>query len=106
MDYDRKQYFQEHDDPTVSGFTVIDTDPDEGYRVAEQWQRTHGNQWVAYWVSEDKLSERVAEGQCEAIGEVTDEQFEKICQRVEEDAIPDKHYVLRREEAAAKASGD
>lgn len=103
MEYDRRQYFREHDDESVKGFTVIETDQTEGYRVAEKWQRDNeSNKWISYWVSEEKLADRVADSLCEPAATLTDEQFERVCENVDARVLADPSPAA----AASESSGE
>lgn len=88
MDYDRRQYFRDHTDPTVNGLTIIETDESEGYRIAEKWDRSdEAPTWVTYWIPASKLDQRAAEGKVEPVGKLSDEQFEQVCQLSDERAL-------------------
>lgn len=84
MKYDVGTFFKEHADPTVPGFTIIEVDEsDRQYRVAEKWEKTEGSKWLAYWLDESKLHDRVDTEKVEEMGSVNDDQFEAICQRTD-----------------------
>lgn len=96
MDFDRKQYFTELADATVKGFTIIehsdgDHEPTDdsapsgpSVRVAEKWKRSHGKKWHAYWIPISKLEERLSEEKVEYVGDLTDDQFDQVCQKVKQ----------------------
>ncbi len=87
MEYDIKSFFKEHDDDEVQGFAIIETG-DGSYRIAEKWNRPDGGEsWVSYWVPEAQLLARVREGQCEKVGNLTDDQYEKVCHNTDERAL-------------------
>lgn len=84
MEYNTKTYFDEKDDESVKGFSVIDVNQaSERYRIAEKWVRdTTEDTWVQYWIPEERLLERVAGGKCSPKGSLTEEQYQKIKQLV------------------------
>ena len=86
MRFNRKTYFAENGDPTVPGFTIIECG-DGQYRIAEKWYRNNGSTWVTYWIEDTELHERVDRDVCEPKGQVSDEQFEKICERADPRAL-------------------
>lgn len=83
MSFERRQFFREYDDPTVSGFTIIDTG-EESYRIAEKWNRSDGEPvWTTYWITESKLEDRIESDGCEPVGNLTDDQFQRVCQNLD-----------------------
>lgn len=82
MEYDSRTYFTENEQNDVKGFTVLAADTDE-YHIAEKWLKEDGNDvWIDYWIPEAQLLRRVKDGACEPKAELTDEQFEKVCELV------------------------
>lgn len=79
MEYNTRDYFKEHADPLVKGFTIVDTDPSEGYQIAELFRRNGSeNRWIQYWIQEETLIDRVVGGHCEKTGRVSEEKFTTI----------------------------
>lgn len=84
MEYERGQYFREHDDPQVPGFTIIEAEDGE-YRLAERWDRPNGeSRWTVYWIDSEQLQSRINDELCEPVGSLTDRQFEQVCQNTDE----------------------
>lgn len=76
-----RTYYREHADPEVKGFTIIER-TGENLRVAERWHRPDGEKrWTNYWITVEKLEDRIENEQCEKAGRVTEEQLSKICKR-------------------------
>ena len=86
MKYDKKAFFVENGDPTVTGFTIIELGDGE-YRIAEKWERNDGPRWTTYWIDSDQLESREERGVCKKRGMVSDEQFEAICHKTDERAL-------------------
>lgn len=84
MEYETRTYFEENDADDVKGFTIIGRDDDTGeYHIAEKWVRSEDDStWVQYWVSEAKLMSRVNSGACSPKAELSDEQYETVCDKV------------------------
>lgn len=78
MEYNQKHYFREHGDATVDGFTIVETSEDQ-YRVAEQWERNDEPMWADYWIDESELLDRIERDVVEPVGEISDDQFDKLC---------------------------
>lgn len=84
MEYNIKTYFEEKEDESVKGFSVIDLNQEsEQYRIAEKWVRDSSDAtWVQYWIPEERLLERVACDKCSPKGSLSQEQYSKIKQLV------------------------
>ena len=90
MEYDKKTYFTENAQDDVKGFTIIGTSASEGYHIAEKWlasDDTKGSSrsedvWVQYWIPEAQLNQRVKDGACEPKAELSEKQYEKVCDMV------------------------
>jgi len=80
MEYNIKTYFEEKDDESVKGFSVIDVNQEsEQYRIAEKWVRdTAADTWVQYWIPEERLLERVSLDKCAPKGSLSADQYQKI----------------------------
>lgn len=85
MEYDIRTYFEEHEEPQVTGFTIMDTsDQTDRYHIAEKWNSDDGDgQWVEYQIEEAALLQRVEDDECEPSATLTEAQYEKICQQVD-----------------------
>ena len=79
MRYTIQTYFEEREDDAVKGFTIIDTDENEGYQVAEKWCRESDDVWMQYWVPAEALHRRVREQRCAPVKDLTNEKFEQVC---------------------------
>lgn len=83
MEHNIKTYFTEHEQDDVKGFTVIGQSASEGYHIAEKWLKPEGDDvWVQYWIPEAQLHRRVDDGACEPKAELSDEQYEQVCELV------------------------
>lgn len=85
MEFDTRAFFVEHEEPTVSGFMVIEssqTGPGYGepsYRIAEKWDRPDGDTtWTAYWIPEATLLARIERGECEYAKQASESQYEGV----------------------------
>jgi hypothetical protein len=95
MEHNVATYFRENAEDTVKGFTVIGTVPSsDEYHIAEKWTPNDGqsdSSWVQYHIPADKLRERVESGKCEPVGQLTDEQFAAVCDKVDHEQVtPEK----------------
>jgi nucleoside-triphosphatase THEP1 len=81
MRYTIPTYFEEREEDSVEGFTIIDTDENEGYHIAEKWCRESDEVWMQYWVPAEELERRAREEACAPVTSLTDEQFEKVCDK-------------------------
>jgi len=86
MSYESQTYFQENEEPDVKGFTILRVDDGECH-IAEKWLAGPENdntedKWMSYWIPESDLDERVENGDCEKVGNLTDEQFTTVCEKV------------------------
>lgn len=87
MKYDIQSYFKEIADNEVTGFTIIERRNGQ-YRLAEKWSRPDGDAiWQTYWIPESQLVDRTEAGLCERVGELTEEQFQQVCQETDERAL-------------------
>lgn len=78
MDFQPRDHFAEHDDPDVERFTIID-ESDVMYQIAEKSDHaTAYSGFLQYWIPKGKLTERVEDGLCEKVGQVSEEQLEKL----------------------------
>jgi putative SOS response-associated peptidase YedK len=84
MEYNTRTYFAEKEQDDVKGFTIINTNPNEGtYHIAEKWQREGDEDtWLDYHINEAQLLRRVRDDMCEAKAHLTDEQYEAVCGEV------------------------
>lgn len=83
MEYDKATYFTEHEQDDVKGFTVLAAKNDT-YHLAEKWLKDEGdNLWMDYTVSESDLLARVEAGECEPVGELSSEQYDKVLDAVD-----------------------
>lgn len=82
MEYEPKTYFDEQEEQSVKGFTVLSVGAGgDEYHIAEKWTKEDGDgEWVRYSIPEAQLLSRVSDGACEPKGKLTDEQFEQVCQ--------------------------
>lgn len=85
MEYDTRTYFTENESDEVKGFTVIDTNEDsEEYHIAEKWSRAESeDKWLQYWIPESRLMARVEADKCEPKAELSDEQYETVCDKID-----------------------
>lgn len=78
MEYDSGDYFREHADEEVRGFTILSAETGT-YELGERWERPDDDPlWHKYSVSEEQLLDRVEDGACEKVGSLTDDQFERV----------------------------
>lgn len=90
---EQKNYFREHEEDSVKGFTVIES-TESRVRLAEKWNSPdRGSRWLAYWVSRDKLAERIERDLCEKAGSLSDEQFEQVCELTDARALGESQKV-------------
>lgn len=84
MEYEPKTYFDELEQDDVKGFTLLETGDDK-YHVGEKWLKQEEGEgvWMSYWIPEAQLLQRVKEGACEPKGQLSDEQFQQVCELVE-----------------------
>lgn len=84
MEYEIRTYFDELEQDDVNGFAVIGTVPsDNEYQVAEKWQRADAEDiWIQYHIPASDLQNRISDGNCETKGNLTQEQYEAVCQKV------------------------
>lgn len=88
MEHNEKTYFTENAQDDVKGFTIIGTSASEGYHIAEKWLKDEGDDvWVQYWIPEAQLTQRIKDGACEPKAELSDKQYEQVCEMV---GMPDK----------------
>jgi len=80
MELERGTFLSEHDDDTVSGMAIIETDPEiDKYRIAEKWERGPDDEvWNTYWLAESMLQERIDEGSVSVKGQLSDKQLNGI----------------------------
>lgn len=80
MEYDNRTFFKEHEEDDVKGFTVLRVNED-AYHIGEKWL-AHNDEdedvWVQYVIPESQLLRRVEAGECEPVGQLSDEQFDKV----------------------------
>lgn len=86
MEFQTKDFFKEHDDTEVNGFTIIEV-AEEQVRIAEKWERSKSPTWTVYWIPKNRLESRCEAGACEKKGQVNDNQYEAICQKTDERAL-------------------
>lgn len=89
MEYDTRTYFAENEADDVKGFTIIDTNEESGeYHIAEKWSREDAEDtWLQYWIPEEKLIARADDGKCEAKAELSQSQYEEVCDRIDHSAV-------------------
>lgn len=91
MEYDRQTYFEENREDAVPGFTVVETNPERGYRMVEKCDSPllscEGPIWYDYWISESDLSDLIESGSANCAGKLTDEQFAQVCDKVEDERV-------------------
>jgi len=85
MEYEPQTYFTEHEQDSVKGFTVLATNDEQGYHIAEKWlaeDEDDEDVWMDYWIPAAQLSNRAENGECEPKANLTDEQFSQVCEMV------------------------
>lgn len=89
MEHDTRTYFDESEEESVKGFTIIDTNEDsEEYHIAEKWVKPEGeDRWMQYWIPEAQLLSRVEADKCEPVATLSDEQFEKVCEMIDHSGV-------------------
>jgi hypothetical protein len=89
MEYQTRTYFKENEAEDVKGFTVIDTNEESGEcHIAEKWSREDTqDKWLQYWIPESQLLSRVEAGKCVEAAELTDEQFEAVCEKIDHEKV-------------------
>jgi hypothetical protein len=83
MKYNERTYFTEEAHEQVDGFTIIGTDENEGYHVAERYKDT----FTDYWVPAAELHRRVRKGHCEPYCPLPVEDYEDMLEEVEHDGV-------------------
>jgi hypothetical protein len=85
MEYEPKTYFKENEEQSVKGFTIVDThEGDEEYLIAEKWMKGEDDgRWMQYYIPEAQLLARVEDNACEEKAELTQEQYEAVCQKID-----------------------
>lgn len=78
MEHTTGEFFVEHEADDVTGFAIVDTDETEGYRIAEKWERPDEAVWLTYWISEEALAKRQADGKCEKARDLNAKQLRGI----------------------------
>lgn len=93
MEHEPQTYFTENEQDDVKGFTILAAQDDQ-YHIAEKWLKEDGDDvWMDYWIPEAQLLSRVSDGACEPKAELTDEQFEMVCEMVGWDYTEDAGAV-------------
>lgn len=89
MEYDKRTYFAEHEEESVKGFTVIDTnESSEQYHIAEKWVAEDSpDKWMQYWIPAAQLRARVKEDKCEPKAQLTNEQYQKVCDMIDHSEV-------------------
>jgi hypothetical protein len=84
MEYERKDYFEESEADDVNGFVIVAVE-DGRYHIAEKWFKESAEEgtWLDYWIDESALLGRVEDGKCSKRAQVTDEQFDGICRKID-----------------------
>jgi len=81
MTYTAADYFNEHAQQKVEGFTIIETDAGR-YHIGEKWQREgQSDTWLDYWIQAGALARRLEQDVCEPDGSLTESQFAKVCEQ-------------------------
>lgn len=93
--YDQRTYFKEHEQDDVKGFIILSVD-EGGYFVGEKWLRSEQDDlWESYHVGEAQLANRVRADKCEPVGQISQEQFEKVLKLTGADAESDEVRKLQ-----------
>ena len=94
MEHEIATYFDEVESDDVHGFAIIGTVPSaDEYHIAEKWYPNSDDEerWLQYHIPADTLRERLDAGKCEKVGSLSDEQFEKVCDKIDHDEVtPEK----------------
>lgn len=78
MSYHKGMHYLEHEDDDIERFTLIDVSETQ-VRIAEARVKGDGRQrWDVYWTPIEELKRREALGNCEYVGNVTNEQLARI----------------------------
>jgi hypothetical protein len=85
MSYERKAYFVEHEYDDVNGFIILQS-KNGMYQIAEKWFKEDDENadgvWMDYLIPKSDLQDRIDAGHCEHKAQVSDRQFEAVCEKV------------------------
>lgn len=83
MEHEPQTFFEEHEEDSVNGYTLLATDDKRGYHIAEKWERESGESvWIDYWIPTEQFESRLENDKCSKKATLTDDQFVRVCEKV------------------------